>query len=661
MAIYNIERNKLDYILTDLLPVELPELFNINSFYEYLLENKKILDKSTKEIKGAIESNKGIPFQGGWATAPLKYNILKGNDGIREMSVMQPLSMLNIFFFLEYYQKELLIDLKENSIFSLRYHSKNNNLYYKKRVKKVTEYYSNMAKKINKGAIQQTGIYFKIRPFNSVAAFTDSRKWQQLNFKYSYFARMDYKSCFDSIYTHAFKWIIQKNVVESKDVKNTNIYTVIDRVLQNINSKSSHGVLVGPEFSRMIVELLLQEIDVEVCRALLLKGYKKNVDYNIYRYVDDIFIFSNGEKTIKEIISTITEISQKYMIGPNDSKLLITTTPFILNHWIFRAREFADKIASLFYTDTEMRQLDDEKKYLIRSEYINIAKLKSEFNLLVCDFPNEKRKIVSYALSTLLNQISKKKDGVTLFKDKTHNKAILILDLALYFLSYCPCFEHIQKIISIAVYFNDELSFCDDDELHNKLQVLFNSYAFVFMRGNLNDICNLFLFYHEFNMVIPYDIEVNVFEKIKASNNPMLLAVYLIYSQYYKPYFNTVKKEIQKIIDKNIKQITKGEEMLQSEFWFILIFINCPFISRELKQTMKEIVDRIYVCNARHPSEKMINLICDYLRTNKNDLFFSWSVHHFSMSKQIAFRTYQRSIFREYRNKHAQSLYGSIE
>ena len=181
------------------------------------------------------------------------------------------------------------------------------------------------------------------------------------------------------------------------------------------------------------------------------------------------------------------------------------------------------------------------------------------------------------------------------------------------------------------------------------------------MRGNLNDICNLFLFYHEFNMVIPYDIEVNVFEKIKASNNPMLLAVYLIYSQYYKPYFNTVKKEIQKIIDKNIKQITKGEEMLQSEFWFILIFINCPFISRELKQTMKEIVDRIYVCNARHPSEKMINLICDYLRTNKNDLFFSWSVHHFSMSKQIAFRTYQRSIFREYRNKHAQSLYGSIE
>lgn len=661
MAIYNIERNKLDYILTDLLPVELPELFNINSFYEYLLENKKILDKSTKDIKKAITLNEKIPFKSGWATAPLKYNILKGNDGIREMSVMQPLSMLNIFFFLECYQKELLINLKENSIFSLRYHCKNSNLYYKKKEKKVTEYYSDTAKRINKGVIQQTGVYFKIRPFNSVAAFTDSSKWQQLNFKYSYFARMDYKSCFDSIYTHAFKWIIQKNVVESKGVNNTNIYTVIDRILQNINSKSSHGVLVGPEFSRMIVELLLQEIDVEVFRALLLKGYKKSVDYNIYRYVDDIFIFSNGEQTIKEIISTITEISQKYMISPNDSKLLITTIPFILNNWIFRAREFADKIASLFYTNTEMRQLDDEKKYLIRSEYANIAKLKSEFNLLVCDFPNEKRKIVSYALSTLLNQISKKKDGVNLFKDKTHNKAIRILDLALYFLSYCPCFEHIQKIISIAVYFNDELNFCDDDELHKKLQDLFNSYAFVFMRGNLNDICNLFLFYHEFNMVIPYDIEVNVYEKIKTTNNPMLLAVYLIYSQYYKPYFNKVKKEIQKIIDKNIKQITKGEEMLQSEFWFILIFINCPFISRGLKQTMKDIVDRIYVRKANHPSGKMINLICDYLRTNKNDLFFSWGVHHFDISKQIAFRTYQRSIFREYKNKHAQTLYGSIE
>lgn len=661
MNIYNIERNKLDYILTDLLPLELSELFSLNDFYEYLLDNKKILDKLVLILKKKIALNKDIPFKNGWATAPLKFNILKGNDSVREMSLMQPLSMLNIFFFLECYQKELLIKLKENSVFSLRYHSKNNSLYYKKRIKKVTEYYSDTAKKIDKGIIQQTGVYFKIRPFNSVAAFTGSRKWQQLNFQYSHFARMDYKSCFDSIYTHTYKWIIQKNVVESKDAKNSNLYITIDRVLQNINSKSSNGILVGPEFSRMIVEVLLQEIDVEVMNDLLLKGYKKNIDYNIYRYVDDIFIFANGESVIREIIFTITQIAQKYLLHPNDNKLITTKTPFTLNNWLARTRGFSEKISALFHNKTELQQLEDDEKYLIRGGYIAIEKLKSEFNSLVCDFPSEKRTIVSFALSTLLNNISRKKDGITLFKDTNNNRALHLLDLTLYIMAFCPCFEHIQRVISIFVYFNDELKFCDDEFLHNKLQSLFDKYAFVFLRGNLNDICNLFLFYHEFKLVIPYNIEVDVFEKIKNTNNPILLAVYLVYSKYHTPYFSKIKDDVETIIERNINHITKGEEMLQMEFWYILIFINCPFIKDTLKNKMKNIVDRIYINDAEYPSGITINLICDYLKTEKNNLFFSWGVHHFSVSKQIAFRTYQRSIFREYKNRNSQMIYGSVE
>ena len=32
----NIERNKLDYLLTDIMPVEVSELFSYSKFYEYL-------------------------------------------------------------------------------------------------------------------------------------------------------------------------------------------------------------------------------------------------------------------------------------------------------------------------------------------------------------------------------------------------------------------------------------------------------------------------------------------------------------------------------------------------------------------------------------------------------------------------------------------------
>lgn len=35
-------------------------------------------------------------FENGWSTKPLKYKILKGTDTMREMSVIQPFSALNL-------------------------------------------------------------------------------------------------------------------------------------------------------------------------------------------------------------------------------------------------------------------------------------------------------------------------------------------------------------------------------------------------------------------------------------------------------------------------------------------------------------------------------------------------------------------------------------
>ena len=71
--------------------------------------------------------------------------------------------------------------------------------------------------------IQQAGNYFKIGPFESINSFADSRVWRMCNFKYKYYAKLDYKACFDSIYTHAFTWIIERNVVDAKDAVNSHL------------------------------------------------------------------------------------------------------------------------------------------------------------------------------------------------------------------------------------------------------------------------------------------------------------------------------------------------------------------------------------------------------------------------------------------------------
>lgn len=51
MAKYvNIERNKLDYILTDIMPVEISELFSYGKFYEFLLDHQKELNNIVGEM-----------------------------------------------------------------------------------------------------------------------------------------------------------------------------------------------------------------------------------------------------------------------------------------------------------------------------------------------------------------------------------------------------------------------------------------------------------------------------------------------------------------------------------------------------------------------------------------------------------------------------------
>jgi hypothetical protein len=129
-----LERNKLDYILTDLLPVELSELFSFRPLYDFLLgkSQQKTIALLIEQLKGTMAEGKETMFFEKLATMPLKYNILKGTDSMREMSVMQPLSALNIFFFMECYQKDILNHLGKHHCFSIRYHKKNTELYYKK-------------------------------------------------------------------------------------------------------------------------------------------------------------------------------------------------------------------------------------------------------------------------------------------------------------------------------------------------------------------------------------------------------------------------------------------------------------------------------------------------------------------------------------------------
>ena len=335
-----LERNKLDFILSDLLPVELSELFSYTSFYSFLLEKEpqRILASMAETVKAKKAQSDKVMFKDGWATKPLKYSIMKGSKTVREMSVVQPFSAINLYLFIECYQKEILDYFEENHGFSLRYHKKNTDLYYKSKNKAATEYFQPQSRRLGKKAIQQSGSYFKVAPFESINAFADSVVWRTSNFRFKYYAKMDYKSCFDSIYTHSYSWIIERNVIDARNADNAHLFLAIDRVLQNINGRSSNGVVVGPEFSRMIAEILLEKIDNEVFIYLSGQGLKWHKDYEVFRYVDDIFVFSNEKKNIDLIVDSYSSIGEKYRLRLNELKLIIDETPCLPKEWLEKTR-----------------------------------------------------------------------------------------------------------------------------------------------------------------------------------------------------------------------------------------------------------------------------------------------------------------------------------
>ena len=61
-------------------------------------EHKEELDNIAEKIKELCAESNGRLFEHGWGTMPLRYDIQKGNDSLRKMSLIQPLAAFNIFF-----------------------------------------------------------------------------------------------------------------------------------------------------------------------------------------------------------------------------------------------------------------------------------------------------------------------------------------------------------------------------------------------------------------------------------------------------------------------------------------------------------------------------------------------------------------------------------
>lgn len=139
--------------------------------------------------------------------------------------------------------------------------------------------------------------------------------------------KLDINNFFDSIYTHSISWAIHTKAVAKKNSKDMTLFgNALDKCLQGLNDKQTHGILIGNAVSRLISEIILCKIDENIKKEF------KNI--NLCRYVDDYaFYLKEGysqNASIEQIICFVRNQLLEYDLILNETKTTVLKAPFVL-------------------------------------------------------------------------------------------------------------------------------------------------------------------------------------------------------------------------------------------------------------------------------------------------------------------------------------------
>ncbi len=153
--------------------------------------------------------------------------------------------------------------------------------------------------------------------------------------------QIDVSKCFDSIYTHSLPWaVLGKDQTKfSLEESKSTFGGRFDALMQNLNHKETNGIVIGPEFSRIFAEIILQSVDAELITKLAeVANLTHKVDYEIFRYVDDFFVFYNEESTQLKIFETLQQVLRSKKLSINTAKIKSYKKPIITEITIAKER-----------------------------------------------------------------------------------------------------------------------------------------------------------------------------------------------------------------------------------------------------------------------------------------------------------------------------------
>lgn len=342
-------------LFSDMLPYEVPIIFSNRYFYRFLvkneikIENDKIRWKD-KISKGALSilafilnaQTSNLQKKGSYSIKrgkfnrlnriPFTYRILHKPNKTRELTVIHPANQILMVDFYDKY-KSLMLYYTNLDRFSLRHPNKVAcYFYYRDKL-----HHTLLGRKADNielffNEYENLRTFFSYKKYNNIYKFYEDYRYQRAEKKFEHLLKFDVQSCFDSIYTHSIAWatgggreLYKENFRGSDD----SFASKWDKLMQLMNYNETNGIVIGPEFSRIFAEVILQHIDARVESELRKLGYNFNKDYECYRYVDDFFFFYANEKVKDKAMVLFANTLKEFKLNISQEKTFLFDRPFV--------------------------------------------------------------------------------------------------------------------------------------------------------------------------------------------------------------------------------------------------------------------------------------------------------------------------------------------
>ena len=409
----SLTHRKQRAVLTDMLPFEVPPTFSNRGYFRFLRDNsveieaghlRWVCDTTDLDLTmrilfgitpntpvnietltewGKQKTRRSVPLRKcGMDTIPFNFRVAHNLDG-RTLSVVHPRNQVEVASF--YATHSALITYYTSvSEFSIRRPvSVSRYVYYKDKLHE--ERLDSVSGLEEDGReYEQIGSYFVYQKYRNIHRFFESYQYHRAEKKYDSMVQIDVNKCFDSIYTHSLPWAtLGKDQTKFRlEESKATFGGRFDALMQNLNHKETNGIVIGPEFSRIFAEIILQSVDVELIEKLAKEeNLFHKIDYEIFRYVDDFFVFYNKESTFMKIFDMLQRVLKSKKLSINSAKVKQYQKPIITEITIAKER-----VSSL---------LNNEIDPVCEEEELLVGALAHPVRSLVCNI-NANRLITKY-------------------------------------------------------------------------------------------------------------------------------------------------------------------------------------------------------------------------------------------------------------------------